>query len=153
MIININRTSFHDYCTLGELYIDGKFQCYTLEDTIRAIKIKSITAISEGVYNLDLRYSPRFSPKYGHDMIWVKDVPGYQFILIHKGNIDSDTEGCLLVGDTKGILKEKKAVLNSKSAYDRIYPIISKAIIKANEDKCNNEKVTIVYTNIKTKII
>ena len=146
MIININRTSFFDYCTIGELYINSKQQCYTLEDTIRDVKIKGVTAIPEGTYKVGLRYSPHFSPLYGHDMLWIKDVPGYEFILIHKGNTDSDTEGCLLVGDSKGMLKGKKAVLNSKSAYDRIYPIILKAI-------SNKEEVTIVYKNIKTPII
>lgn len=143
MKINVNRIAYYDYCTIGELYIDGKFQCYTLEDTIRAKKIKGVTAIPEGTYKVGLRHSPRFSPNYGHDMIWVKDVPNYQFILIHKGNTDTDTEGCLLLGGIRGLLKDKQAVLNSKSAYDRVYPIISKAI---------GTGVEITYKNIKTEI-
>lgn len=146
MKVNINRIAFYDYCTIGELYINGKFNCYTLEDTIRLKKIKGVTAISEGTYKLDLRYSPKFSPKYGHDMIWVKEVPNFEFILIHKGNLDTQTEGCLLVGDSRGFINQKQAVLYSASAYERIYPIIADAIEQG-------EAVEITYKNIKTEIV
>jgi hypothetical protein len=54
-------------------------------------------------------------------MIWVQNVPGFKFILIHLGNTISDTEGCLIIGDKIGIVNQKDAVLNSRATYLRFY--------------------------------
>lgn len=116
--------------TLGKLYINGKFYCYTIEDQYRSVKVKGDTRIPAGVYKLGLVNSPRFSRMYGHDMIWVKNVPGFSNILIHPGNTKTDTEGCLLLGKKVGSLNKKRAVLDSKSAYSEVYPIVSEAIKK-----------------------
>lgn len=126
MVVTVQRKYLTPTETIGELYIDGKFYCYTLEDTKRGIKVKGKTRIPAGTYILKKRYSPRFSPVYKHDMLWVTNVPGYEFILIHPGNTNTDTEGCLLVGENIG----KNAILNSKAAYKKIYPVISAAIDK-----------------------
>ena len=40
--------------TLSHLYIDGIFQCFLLEDKIRAVKIMKQTAIPEGIFKLRL---------------------------------------------------------------------------------------------------
>lgn len=120
--------------TLGRLYIDGKLCCFTIEDEKREVKVKGETRIPEGTYKVGKRYSPHFSPKTGHDMLWVKDVPGFQYILIHTGNTDDDSEGCLIVGSKIN----GRSVIESKKAYDKIYPIISSAIDRG-------EEVTIKY--------
>jgi hypothetical protein len=133
MIVTVQRKYLTPTETIGELYIDGKFQCYTLEDTKRDSKVKGKTRIPAGTYALKKRYSPRFSPIYKHDMLWVYGVPGFEYILIHPGNTAKDTEGCLLVGELIG----KNCILKSRDTYNKIYPIISKAIDKG--------EVTIIY--------
>lgn len=126
-----------DY-TLSRVSIDGFFQCYSIEDEIRNVKLKGETCIPAGTYKVEKRYSPKFSPKTGHEMLWVKDVPGFQYILIHTGNTDDDTEGCLVVGDRIGHLNGQRAVLDSKIAYYKLYEKITKAMDKG-------EDVTITY--------
>lgn len=101
--------------------------CFILEDVVRdlGIKVKGETAIPEGRYQIGTRFSPRESPRYKHDMLWVKDVPGFQYILIHPGNTRHDTEGCLLPGDKIGVLGGEFAVLNSKDTYlKKVYPLL-----------------------------
>jgi hypothetical protein len=80
--------------TFGDLYIDGQWQCYTLEDALRAVKLAGRTAIPAGRYRITLETSPKFGP----NTITVNDVPNFRYIRIHAGNDDADTEGCPLVG-------------------------------------------------------
>lgn len=97
----ISRSTIKD-TTLGSLYIGARFECYTLEDRVREIpgvpvfqwKIPKVTAIPSGRYEIVLENSPKFGP----DTMTLKHVPGFDFIRIHSGNDDSDTEGCILVG-------------------------------------------------------
>lgn len=125
MKIVIERFLFEKDCTVGRLYIDGLMKCFTIEDEMRAIKIKGETAIPYGVYNVGMRFSPKFSNKFNHEMLWIKDVPGFEYVLIHWGNTDDDTDGCLILGDKIGILNGQTAVLNSINTYKEIYPIIA----------------------------
>lgn len=64
-------------------------------------------------------------------MLHVTNVPGFQWILIHIGNTDEDTSGCLIVGlhvdEGKGML------YNSTAAYVRLYSRIIKAIEQEKE--------------------
>lgn len=79
----------------GGLTVDGVHECFTLEDELREDKVMGETAIPAGSYQLGLRKSPKFGP----DTIEVLGVPGFSDILIHSGNRDEDTAGCVLVGD------------------------------------------------------
>jgi hypothetical protein len=141
MEITVERYSTSKTETIGKLFINGIFMCYTLEDAFNDVKVAGETRIPVGTYKIGMRTSPRFSAKYGHKMLWIKDVPNYQYILIHKGNVSSDTEGCLLVGSYVGTLNGKRAVLNSDSAYKKIYPIISSALLA-------KEEVVITYKDL-----
>lgn len=97
--------------TLGALYVDTFWECYTLEDAVREIpgvrvakwKVPGGTAIPAGVYKVTLEDSPRFGP----DTLTINDVPGFTSIRIHAGNDIDDTEGCILVGEEidNGIIK------------------------------------------------
>ncbi len=100
MKLTLVRDEFTDKSTGGSLFVDGDFFCYTLEDRDRRIeddpdaKIYGQTAIPRGTYKMIVNESPRFKRLYPR----LLDVPGYQGILMHEGNTDADTEGCILVG-------------------------------------------------------
>lgn len=147
MKLRVVRYNSSDDFTLGMLLdeTNGKhFLCYTLEDEHRDEKVMHETRIPAGTYKITLRtvggFHTRYQAKYGDmhkGMLWVRDVPGFEYILIHTGNTDEHTSGCLLVGstsDTKGF------VGGSVNAYKKIYPAIAKAL----ED---GEEVTITYEN------
>lgn len=138
MLLNLISFSTDPISTLSALLIDGKFECYALEDTFHHVKIPGHTRIPEGLYNIQLRqegsmdaeYRQRFGSMH-RGMLWLMDVPNFKWVYIHCGNTPKDTEGCILVGDN---------VLNnqiqrpwcgaSESAYTRFYPRIVSAIDK-----------------------
>lgn len=98
MILLLERQKSMENCTIGELFVDGKFQCHTLEDVVRDFKIKGQTAIPAGVYEVLITYSPRFK----RFLPEVLNVPNYDGIRIHPGNTAVDTEGCILPGTWEG---------------------------------------------------
>jgi hypothetical protein len=120
-LIKVERFLHHPDCEISRVFIDGEYFCFSIEDAERTTKIKGETCIPYGVYPLGTYKSPHFSKEYNHDMIWVKDVPGFEFILIHWGNTISDTEGCLIIGDKIGVVNQKDAVLNSRATYLKFY--------------------------------
>ena len=63
-------------------------------------------------------------------MLHVQDVTGFQFILIHIGNTDEDTAGCLLVGDQAVTTEGDMRVNLSKVAYLKFYPLVIDAAEK-----------------------
>lgn len=108
MKLNLKRLHKTEFSTIGELTVDGLFQCYTLEDKEREVKIKSETAIPKGTYKVIINQSARFKTL----LPLLLDVPGFEGIRIHPGNTNHDTEGCILVGKTRGtdfIGKSRKA--------------------------------------------
>ena len=108
MNIKVKRLHRTENSTIGELFIDGKFECYTLEDKEREVKIKCETAIPKGTYKVIINYSNRLKKQ----MPLLLNVPGFEGVRIHAGNSNHDTEGCLLVGQartTDYITKSRKA--------------------------------------------
>jgi hypothetical protein len=142
MDLLVDRYNSEKDHTDGLLFIDGKFECFTLEDEFREVKVKSETRIPDGTYKVELRtvggFHERYKNKYSFHkgMLWVKDVPGFEYILIHVGNDDGDTAGCLLVGSTAD--KDKGFIGASGKAYSDFYPKVLKAIE-------NGECVEITY--------
>jgi hypothetical protein len=63
-------------------------------------------------------------------MLWIRDVPGFEYVLVHCGNDDNDTEACVLVGDvaTQNV-SGRGALGGSEAAYRRIYPMVAKALL------------------------
>ncbi len=118
MEIEIKRTDFSPLSTIGEMYINGKFFCYTLEDKVRDVKIKGITAIPAGEYGVILTVSARF----GVLMPLLLNVKGFDGVRIHNGNTDKDTEGCILVGKTKG----KDFIGSSRTAFTELMKLLKK---------------------------
>ena len=128
-----------------------KFLCYTLEDEYRNDKVMHETRVPAGTYNILLRTVGGFHAKYTKrydfhkGMLHVQDVPGFEYILIHTGNTDEHTSGCLIVGDSQenNQLKKDGFIGRSTQAYKRIYPPIA-AALEAGEE------VTITYTDYDT---
>jgi Family of unknown function (DUF5675) len=126
--------------TIGELFVDGDFEAFTLEDPIREIegepvelwKIKGDTAIPAGTYKVDLTMSQRFQ----RILPIILDVPGFEGIRIHCGNTNADTEGCPLVGSSKGV----EMIYGSRLAFSKLFPKMEKA-------KWQGEEITIEIVN------
>lgn len=139
--IKVDRLLYNRNCTVSMFTVPGKtVNGFGIEDEIRTVKVKGETAIPAGTYPLALRHSPKFSKAHGHEMIWIKDVPGFEFILIHTGNTDADTEGCYIVGSSVGVLNGKVAVLASKAIYEKLYAAVVSDIKKGG--------ATIQFTNL-----
>lgn len=150
MKLRVVRYLSSDDFTLGMLLdeTDGKhFLCYTLEDEHREEKVMHETRIPAGTYNITLRtvggFHSRYTKKYGDmhkGMLWVRDVPGFEYILIHTGNTDEHTSGCLIVGSSSD---RKGFIGGSVNAYKKIYPAIAEALERG-------EEVTITYEDYDT---
>ena len=146
MKLQVLRFSSQADCTHGLLFeitdIGRKFLCYTLEDERRALKVKGETRIPAGIYNIELRkeggFHQRYTKKYSNihrGMLHITDVPNFEYILIHTGNTDEHTAGCLIVGDSQenNIILKDGFVGKSVNAYKSIYPSIAKAIEQGKE--------------------
>lgn len=113
MEIEVKRLYKTKNSTIGELYVDGVFECFTLEDKERDVKIKSETAIPKGKYKVIINKSNRFKKL----MPLLLNVPNFEGIRIHSGNTNHDTEGCILTGTTKS----KDFIGNSRIAFNRLF--------------------------------
>ncbi len=113
MKITINRLHKTSKSTIGELYIDGKFECYTLEDIERPVKVKGKTAIDKGTYKVGISMSNRFKK----ELPIIFNVPNFEGVRIHPGNTAEDTEGCILVGQTRTL----DFIGNSRKAFDKLF--------------------------------
>ena len=120
MKIKVVRQVFTDKSTIGSLYVNDVFFCYTLEDkdrgldqsqsvfTIQAKKLFGITAIPYGKYPLIVNKSPKF----GRLLPRLQGIKGFDGVLIHRGNNAEHSHGCILVGYKKGtdcIMESTKA--------------------------------------------
>ena len=150
MNLEVLRFSSQKHDTLGLLFdiTDGrKLLCFTLEDEDRDEKVMHETRIPAGTYKLKLRKWGGFHGRYARrfqdihrGMIEILDVPNFKHILIHCGNDENDTSGCLLLGSTQTENITSTGFVGSSSvAYQRVYPQIAEAIEK--------EECTITYTD------
>ncbi len=153
MNLEVVRFSSESDSTNGLLFdiTDGKrkFLAYTLEDEYRKEKVMHETRIPAGKYEITLRtvggFHAKYTEKYGEmhkGMLWVRNVPGFEYILIHTGNTDEHTSGCLLLGDTQtnNQIKKDGFTGSSTQAYKRVYPPIADILD-------NGGSVNITYTD------
>lgn len=156
MELEVWRFSSQEDSTNGVLFdVTGgkrRFLCYTLEDEHREEKVAGETRISAGTYRITLRtvggFHGRYEKKYGEmhkGMLWVRDVPNFEYILIHTGNTDEHTAGCLLLGDSQqaNFGSSNGMVGSSVNAYKRVYPPIAKALEEG-------KSVSITYVDFDT---
>ena len=108
--------------TLGILFIDGKFFCYTLEDEYREVKVMAETRIPAGTYSVALTFSQRFE----RVMPEIQNVPNFTGIRIHAGNTEKDTAGCPLVGYVSQVSHTECSRLGySRVAFDELFKRMS----------------------------
>ena len=150
MKLQVVRHQFGTDATCGILYIDGQFECYTLEDQYQQVKVMHETCIDDGVYEIKFKkwggFHEKYKVRYGSDhygMLHIQNVPNFSDILIHTGNTDEHTSGCLLLGETQQDLDMGKDgfIGSSKNAYLKAYKKIAKELLIG-------VKVTIEYTTI-----
>lgn len=153
-IANVRTGVYTSHYCIGHLYIDGVYFCDTLEPSDRGltedmtaeqiayIKNPGLTAIPTGTYQIDFK---TWSPRFGRDKFYLvscsgylprlEDVPGFNGILIHCGNVKADTKGCILVGRNT----TKAHVNHSRDTFRQLYRIIKNAAM-------DGERVTITIT-------
>ena len=123
MKLKVERRFLGPDYTIGTLEVDGKYFCDTLEDRVRDLsrekKVPGETAIPAGRYDVVVNISPRFKRKLPR----LLNVPGFEGILIHRGNTPGDTAGCILVGENKA----KGRVINSTPYELRLTEMIERA--------------------------
>jgi hypothetical protein len=155
MDIVVKRFADNGKASMGLFYIGGIFQGFTIEDEERDVKVKGETRVPNGTYKISLRseggFHARYKKKYGDmhkGMLCVHNAPNwkiinagmeFQYILIHTGNTEKHTAGCLLLNDS--VSRKTFTGGSSVDAYKRIYPKIAKAIL-------DGERVTIQYIDI-----
>ncbi|WP_206171072.1 DUF5675 family protein [Phragmitibacter flavus] len=118
LTLKLIRNTYTDTSTIGELSLDGRFECFILEDKVRPEKIPGITAIPAGTYEVRITHSPKFQ----RDLPLLLNVPNFSGIRIHVGNTARDTEGCLLPGRTKSV----DFVGESRAAFDSLFAKLRK---------------------------
>lgn len=139
MELLLERKYLKSNYTIGNLSINGKFFCNTLEDKNRDLnkngrfdngeqKVYAQTCIPFGTYEIKMTYAPKFK----RELPWLQNVPSFTGILIHRGNTHEHSAGCILVGENK----VKGKVINSAKYEQELVKLIKESIQKG-------EKVTI----------
>ena len=156
MKLDLVRFQFGNDATNGLLFIDGQFECYTLEDQYQAVKVMHETCIPEGKYKIIFRKVGGFHQKYSaryknahYGMLWLQDVPEFEYILIHSGNTDEHTSGCILVGNTQQDLDLGKdgMIGQSRKAYEKMYKKVASALLNGKDVEINIKKIDFELDN------
>jgi len=141
MKLRLKRIACKSSYTIGKLYVDGSYFCDTIEDKdrgiddsmavekIQSVKVAKETAIPTGTYNVTLNVQ---SPKYKNRAQYafckgylprLLNVKGFDGILIHIGNTQRDSAGCILVGENKVVGQ----VINSTATFKKLYAVLDAA--------------------------
>jgi len=119
--------------TIGSLSVDGDWEAWCVEDTVREVpgqsvyqwKVAGKTAVPRGTYEVKITPSARFK----RDLPILLSVPGFDGIRIHPGNTAEQTEGCLLPGADRFA----KSVGRSRVAFDALFTKIKEALAKGEQ--------------------
>lgn len=165
MKVRVERQPSKKDWTLSTFYFNDVEMGKGVEDEKREIKVHGETRIPNGLYKMSMRNSPKFSRSYfrddfghvirskfrvtdelieryhtPHELVWVLDVPNFEYILWHWGNTDDNTHGCYLVGSKFATIGGQNGVGSSRLKYEDIYPILWNAI--------KDEEVTVEYLTV-----
>lgn len=145
LTVSVLRFANLKEATIGAVYVDGRFEAFSLEDQAQPVKVAGETRIPAGVYKLKLRTFGRLHEKYKEKftehrgMIELADVHGFTDVLLHIGNTDRDSAGCILVGD--GAVSSGE-ITQSTVAYRRLYGQIAQAILSGEGAEIEIEERT-----------
>jgi hypothetical protein len=139
------RNRFYPTHTIGQLYINGDYFCFVLEDVVREVpnqpvekwKVQNETAIPQGRYDIALDYSPHF----GANTLTLRNVAGFTYIHMHAGNTDKDTDGCLILG--------YKLAPNNAIAFGTTRPAVADLKGKVQQALDSGEKVSITIKTVR----
>jgi hypothetical protein len=139
MKIEVVRFTSDEDTTLSQIYVDEEFTCFGLEDEYREDKVAGETRIPSGEYKIGVRtfggFDRRYQKKFGkfhRGMLEIKDVPGFTNVLIHIGNTDDNTAGCLLVGCGAISKIGNMSIQYSTDAYKYLYEQVIMAAFAGN---------------------
>lgn len=136
MDITLNRFGFKQNSTLGILLIDNVFECFTLEDGRREVKIPDQTCIPSGCYKISKNTSP--TPKtmkyrklysFFDFHLEIEDVPAFTNVYLHVGNTISDSSGCILLGRSTTTKSDDFTISESADAFKFFYEKVSKTLL------------------------
>jgi len=140
MKLTVDRFLTNGKATVSKISIDGiHIGFFGLEDEYRQNKKAGETRIPAGEYALKVRkyggfntrYSNRF-PRLHKGMIEICNIPNFTDVLIHVGNTEADTAGCLLIGQRYQELNGELILVNSTAAYIDFYERVIDKVIEGN---------------------
>lgn len=109
--------------TFGEIRYKGEVLCVTCEDPWNDNKPR-ISCIPKGVYKV-VRHGWAKDTPVKFKRVWeLLNVPGRSAILIHAGNTQADTIGCILAGTSYGNIDGKPGIVGSRAAIDKLRNIL-----------------------------
>ena len=152
VICRLKRYKSDEETTLGRFYVQNEFVCYIVEDQFNSKKVWGEMRIPSGEFEISYRYEGRFHNSYKTKFkdihkgilcvhnpelkdewkIKVGDIE-FRYVLIHLGNDDDDTAGCLLPNTTVNDSTMRGS--NSTDAYKKLYSIIAKHLDAGREVK------------------
>ena len=103
MIFHVIRLENSSQGFIGVMMADSVIFCFTLE--------KDDTFLKPGSYHCQRFHGTKWPDTF--EIV----VPGHTAVLFHAGNVEADTQGCVLLGATTGKLKGERAVLNSGETF------------------------------------
>ena len=126
MKLKLVREIGSDTATLGKLYVDGVFECHTLEDSDRklesgGVKVYGKTCIPRGTYQVVVTPSARFK----RNLPLLLNVTQFEGVRIHTGNTSENTDGCILVGSS---VVNADFIKDSQTAFNKLFPKICAAL-------------------------
>jgi len=148
MRLTLHRLFDNGNSTTGMLFFKDRFRSnvyvFTLEDEYRDIKVWGETRIPAGTYNIEMKKTGGVYNRYKyhsnravkdfterHGVMEIKDVTNFSGVLIHIGNTDEDTAGCILVGNQLNNNSVDDGFLgNSTDAYIRLIWEIEHYLLK-----------------------
>ena len=128
MDITLETMSFNN-CTVGKLYVDSVFLCYTIEKPWEN-NAPMISCIPAGVYELNPCSSPKFGETYCLENPSLNvshcGTTRRTHILIHKANMESQLLGCIAPVSSFGVLdgKTEWCGLSSAVAYNKLMNVL-----------------------------